>query len=105
MLDVLLGQQLGELGLERLERSELIDVGKLHRLYDTISVLGEDQYVDHPDEPAINEREQLLCHLSGEVRRARREFDDQVVDWSQVIQRCITHPASRFSLVARPRVR
>ena len=58
--DVVLGQQLGQLGLERLQLSELGDVGELHRVDRTVLVLGQDQDVDHADRARVDEREQLL---------------------------------------------
>ncbi|MGO9792933.1 MAG: hypothetical protein ACLP8S_26465 [Solirubrobacteraceae bacterium] len=46
MRDVFVGQQLRKLGLERLQLSELADIGELGRLDDAVLVLGEDQRVD-----------------------------------------------------------
>src|SRR3954451_9699753 len=46
VVDVLLGQQLGELGLEDLQRAELVQIGQLHRIDVPVRVLGEDEDVD-----------------------------------------------------------
>src|SRR3954453_22885792 len=56
---VLPGQQLGQLGLDLLEWSEVRDVGELHRLPGVVLALGQDQYVDHADGAGIDERDEL----------------------------------------------
>src|SRR3954470_19439384 len=55
VLDVLLGQQLGELGLEDLQRAELVQIGELQRLDAAVLVLDEHQDVDDPDGSGIDE--------------------------------------------------
>src|SRR5205814_8420435 len=55
--------------------------------------LREDQHVDHTDDPAIHQREQLSGHLAGEVARARGELDDDVVDGAELVERYIGHDA------------
>src|SRR3954469_17564544 len=79
VLDVLLGQQLGELRLEDLQRAEVVELGELHRLDVPVLVLHEDEDVDDPDRPGVDELEQLVRHRAGEVRTVGRELDDQVV--------------------------
>src|SRR3954468_24023438 len=66
--DVLLGQQLGELGLEDLQRSELVQVGQLHRLDRSVRVLDEHEDVDDSYGSGVDELYQLVSHRSGEVR-------------------------------------
>ena len=41
--------------------------------------------------PRVDEREQLLGHLAGEVARAGGELDDDVVDRAELIEGCIGH--------------
>ena len=65
--------------------AELADVGELHRLDGTVVGLGEDQNVDHADDAAVDQCEQLGDHVAGEVARSRRELDDCVVDRTQLI--------------------
>ena len=59
MLDVVLGQQFRQFGLEGLELAELFDVGELHGLDGAVFGFGEDQHVDDADDPAVDQREQL----------------------------------------------
>src|SRR3954465_14173109 len=94
--DVLLGQELGQFGLQCLELSELADVAELHRLDSTVLVLGEDDDVDHADRSRVDQREQLRGHLAGEVARSRWELDDEVVDGAEVIQGCLCHRSFPF---------
>src|SRR3954447_15806003 len=47
VLDVFGSQQLRQLALDCLERSELVEVCELRRLDGTVRVLGEDKHVDH----------------------------------------------------------
>src|SRR3954469_25317119 len=94
--DVFGGQQLGQLGLQCLQLSELADVGELHRLDGTVLVLGEDHYVDHADRSGVDQREQLGGHLAGEVARSRWELDDEVVDGAEVVQGCVCHRSFPF---------
>ncbi len=84
-------------GLELLELSELGQVGQLHRLDRAVRVLGEDEDVHDPDDPGVVEAEQLVRALAGEVLLPRREFDDQVVDGPELVERSIFHEVS-FSL-------
>src|SRR3954447_3119318 len=88
MNDVVRGQELGQLGLDGLKRPELRDIGKFGRVDRTVVVLGEDQDVDHADRLGVDERQQLRGHLAREVARSRRKLDDDVVDWTELIQRC-----------------
>src|SRR3954451_18348717 len=84
--DVVLGQELGQFGLQCLQLSQLADVAEFHRLDNTVFVLGQDDDVDHTDRLGVNEREQLGGHLAGEVARSRWELDDEVVDGAEFIQ-------------------
>src|SRR3954466_1835203 len=88
VLDIVRRQQFRQLGLDRLQRTQVFDLGELHRLDGTILILGEDQDVDHADRPRIDQREQLLGHLAREVARSRRKLDDEVVDGTELIERC-----------------
>src|SRR5436853_2760673 len=63
MNDVVRGQELGQLGLDGLQRSKVGDVGKLPGVDGTVLVLGEDQDVDHTDRPRVDQREQFFGHL------------------------------------------
>ena len=74
-----------------LQRAEVVDVGELHRVDRAVLVLGQDQHVDHADGSGVDEREQLVGHLAGEVARSRRELDDDVVDGAEFIQGCVGH--------------
>ena len=47
----------------------------------------KDQHVDDADGAGIDQREQFLRHLAGEVARTGRELDDDVVDGAELIQR------------------
>src|SRR5689334_22056380 len=94
LLDVVLGQQLGQLGLQRLKFAELADVRELHRVDRAIRVLGQDQDVDDADRAGVDEREQFCLHLAGEVAGARWELDDDVVDGAEVIEGRVCHGAS-----------
>src|SRR5687767_1345500 len=67
--DVVLGQELRQLRLDRLQLTELADAGKLHRLDGTVLALGENQDVDHADRPGVDQREQLFRHLASEIAR------------------------------------
>jgi hypothetical protein len=82
MRDIVSGQQLGELGLERLQLAELGDVGQLRGLDVAVVVFGEDQHIDHADGPGVDQRQQLGCHLAGEAARSRGELHDDVVEGS-----------------------
>ena len=77
--------KLRQLGLECLELSELLDVGKLHGLDGTVLVLGQDQYVDHADGSGVDQREQLLSHLAREVAGSRWKLDDEIVNGTEFI--------------------
>jgi hypothetical protein len=55
VLDVVRGQQFRQLGLDRLQFPEFADIGKLGRLDGTVRVLGEDQHIDHADDPGIDQ--------------------------------------------------
>ncbi len=57
MCDVVTGQQLGELRLERDQFAELADVGELRRIDAAVVVFGEDQRIDHTDGPRIAQRD------------------------------------------------
>ena len=72
-------------------------VGQLHRLDRAVVVLGQDEHVDHADGAGLDQGEQLRRHLAGEVARARRELDDDVVDGAQFVQRCLGHRRSLSS--------
>ena len=69
-----------------LQRAEVVDVGELRRLDGAVRVLGQDQDVDHPDGSGLDQGEELLGHLAGEVARSRGELDDEVVDGTQLIE-------------------
>ena len=83
MCDVFLSQERRELSLDCLERSEFVDVRKLHRVDGAILVLGEDQDVDHADRPGVDQGEQLLGHLAREGARSGWELDEEVVNGTQ----------------------
>ena len=89
--DVVLGQQLRQLGLDLLQRAELLDVGELHRVDAAVLVLGEDQDVDHADGAGIDQRQQLVGHLAREVAVPGRELDDHVVDRAELVESNICH--------------
>src|SRR6476619_7626931 len=80
MLDVVFCQELRQLSLHRLQRSKLVDVGKLPRVDRPVLVLGEDQHVDDADRSGIDQRDELVGHLTREVGGPCRELDDDVVD-------------------------
>src|SRR6476619_2855772 len=61
--DVLLRQELRQLRLYRLKRSQLLDLGELHRVDRPVLVLGQDQDVDDADGSGFDERDQLISHL------------------------------------------
>src|SRR3954469_649966 len=86
--DIVGGQKLRELRLDFLQRTEVLDLRELLRIHGTVLVLGQDQDVDHADRPGIDQREQLLCHFAREVARSRRKLDDEVVDWTELIEGC-----------------
>ena len=56
--------------------------------------LVQDQHVDDADDPAVDERQQLRCHLPGEVAGVRRELDHEVVDRPELINGHIAHDVS-----------
>src|SRR3954462_3405897 len=91
MDDVVRGQQLRQLGLDRLQLSELLDIGELGDVDRTVLVLVEDQDVDDADRPGVDELEKLRRHLAGEVLRSRGELDHEVVDGAEVIEGCFGH--------------
>src|SRR4051794_32457904 len=70
VVDVFCRQQLAELRLDLLQRSEVVDVGELHRVDRPVLVLEQDQRVDHPDGASLYQCDQLRCHLAGEVARS-----------------------------------
>jgi hypothetical protein len=55
----------------------------LPRPYDV--VFGQDQYVDQADGSGVDQRDQLFRHLTGEVARAGRKLDDDVVNGAELI--------------------
>src|SRR6185312_7832541 len=73
--DIVRGQQFGQLGFDLLQRTEVFDIGELHRLDGTLVVLGEDENVDHADRPGFDQRDQFLGHLAAEVARSGRKLD------------------------------
>src|SRR4051812_16728483 len=86
VLDVLFGEQLGQLRLEDLQWTELVEVGELHRLDVSVVVLDEHEDVDDPDRSGVDELDQLLGHGAGEVRALGRELDDQIVDGAELVE-------------------
>src|SRR4051794_28391136 len=88
MNDVVRGQELGQLRLDGLKRPELRGIGKFGSVDRTVLVLGEDQDVDHADRLGVDQRQQLRGHLAREIARSRWKLDDDVVDWTELIQRC-----------------
>src|SRR4051812_15304310 len=84
--DIVDCQQLRQLRLDCLQRTEVFDVGELLRVDGAILVLGQDQDVDHADRPRLDQREQLLGHLAGEVARSSRKLDDDVVDGAKGVE-------------------
>src|SRR3954471_10354864 len=89
VLDVVLGQQVCQLGLDCFQLSELADIGELHRLDSTVLVLDQDQHVNDANCSGVDQREQLFRHLAGEVARSRRKFDHEVIDRAEFIQRSV----------------
>src|SRR4051812_2979875 len=85
VLDVVRGQQLSQLGLEGRQLAELVDVGEFGGLDHTVFGFRENQDVDDADGPAVDQRDELFCHLTGEVARPCRKFDDDVVNRAQFI--------------------
>src|SRR3954447_13708367 len=65
--DVLLGQELGELGLKDLQRAEFVQVGDFHRLDFAVLVFGEQEDVNDPNGSGVDELDQLLSHGASEV--------------------------------------
>jgi hypothetical protein len=91
MDNVLLSEELGELGLERLERPEIIQVRDLDGVDRAVLVLLEDQDIDEPDRARLDECHEFIGRLSGEVAFARGELDDDEVDRAELIECGVCH--------------
>src|SRR4051794_40404521 len=104
MVDVLGGQQLRQLGFDRLQLSELLDVGQLRGVDRSILVLVEDEDVDDADRPGIDELQKLCRHLAGEALRAGRKLNHHVVNGAEFVKRCVRHrcPFSRLPSLRLP---
>ena len=88
--DIILGQDLRDLGLERPELVDLVEVVDLEGLDRAVVVLVQDQQVEHPDLASLDQGGELLGHPAVEVALAGRELDDQVVHRAQLIH--LGHP-------------
>ena len=98
LLDVLLGERLDELGLDRRCNSpELPKIAQLLGHDGAVLALLEDEDVHDPDGAGVMEAEQLVGALAGEVLRPRRELDDQEVDGPQLVERSFSHRTSILS--------
>jgi len=82
-------------------KTELVDVGELHGFNRTVCRFGEDEDVDDSHCSRVDEGEELLCHLAGEVAFAGGELDDDVVDRAELVQwcLCLCHCTLLFSLL------
>ena len=98
MDDVVLGEELGQVGLEGLERPEVIQIRDLHGLDGAIVVLGQYQDVDHTDAPRLDQGQQLVGRLAGEVLGTGRELDDDEVDGAELIEQVIGHGRIRSAV-------
>jgi hypothetical protein len=91
MVHVLVGQRLHQLGLEPRQLTEVIEIAQL--LGHDVAVLSllEDEDVHDADGAGVIEPEELLRALAAEVLVSSREFDDQVVDGPQLVDRAFSH--------------
>src|SRR4051795_11087331 len=94
MGDVVGGQQLRQLGLYRLQLSELPDIGELGGVDRPVLVLVENQDVDDADRSGVDELEKLRRHLTGEVHRSGWELDHQVINRAEFVKGCVGHRSS-----------
>src|SRR3954451_18899297 len=92
--DVLFGQRLGQLRLDPAQLAELLDVRQLLDHDRSVVALAEDEQVHHADDAVVVQAQQLGHGLAAEVLLSGREFDDQVVDRSQLIERSLSHVSS-----------
>lgn len=80
MFHVVLGQEVGELRLQRPQLVEALEVVDLEGVDVAVVVLGEDEPVEHADRAGVDQRREFGDRLAGEVGLTGRELDYQVVD-------------------------
>src|SRR4051794_35493048 len=85
MFYVVLGQQLGKLGFQSSQLSEVVEVGQLGNVHRAVIVLDQDEHVDDADSSPIDQSQQLGDHLTGEAGGSGRELDDHVVHGTKLI--------------------
>src|SRR4051794_26144113 len=88
LLDVFLGQQHRQIGLQSRQLADvaLVDVGQLGGLHRPVRVLAHDHEIEHANELTVDQRSQFGRHLTREVRPIGWELDGQVVDRSKHIK-------------------
>src|SRR5205823_5404927 len=77
--DVLGREELSELGLDSPKLVDRVQIVDLDRIDGALAVLGQDQEVEHPDGPRLDEAGKLACHLTAEVAVPSRKLDHEVV--------------------------
>ncbi len=92
--DVVLREELGEFGLEGLERAKVVEVGQFDGVDVAVVVLGQDEQVDQADRACLDQRDEFVCHLAGEITLTGGELDDDVVDGSEFVERVSVHVVS-----------
>jgi hypothetical protein len=76
VFDVVFGEELGELRLERRDGAEVFEVGEFERVDVPVVVFGEDEEVDEPDGAGFDKGQELVGYFAVEGALTGGELDD-----------------------------